>query len=223
MKMLCSTRALRARNLTSAISSLSHLKEAAWDVAIPVSLPALHTAPAREQHRWLSLAQQAIIRDHRHVEHLTQAAAPHSQTPAVDEHHRRRLAELEKASTSSARVLPSAAEVAERLRSHAAAGCSNSSRPAGANAPAPQGADAPPLSWQSIVAALRQGDMRPADTSSMLTDLFRCEPDATCCLSCSRCPLGRGPFFISCAQSNKRWYKGRLLGASSPSRGVAWV
>lgn len=125
------------------------------------------------------LAQQPIAAEQSFFEHASQSSVPQSSGPDRDADHARRLAELERASRARARPLPSVDEVAERLRSREGSGCSTGPS---SSAPAPEHGDSeePPLSWRSIVAALREGEQQPVDKALMLTDSFRC---ATTCQS----------------------------------------
>lgn len=175
-----SLRALRSiPSISQCASSWCGLSEASWSTGAHTFATAPGAATAQGQRMPHTLAQRAIAGEQPLFEPSSQPSAPQQPAPDRDESHARRLAELQRASRprASSRPLPSVDEVAERLRSREGASCSSgpsSSTPAPDSAP-----EDPPLSWRSIVAALREGEQLPVDKARILTDSFRCA-SATC-------------------------------------------
>ena len=127
----------------------------------------LPAADAQGQCRHDGLAEQAGAEAEPGPAHKREGSSLRLAAQEWGSDHARRLAELERASRVRDRALPSAEDVAERLRSHASASCSTAPPAAG-----PRSTE--PLSWQSLVEQLRAGEQQPVERQHILTDTFRC-------------------------------------------------
>lgn len=152
---------------------LGELVEGSYRIAIPAAVDHAATSAQWQRRQYLAIPKHAIAKEQTHFERVSQPAASQLPAPQPDPSHARRLAEHERASYIRTRKLPSMSEVAEQLRPREGSGCS-SGPSISASAQSPEAADEPLLSWQDIVAALREGQQQPVERAQMLTDTFRC-------------------------------------------------